>query len=67
MRFYKFTGKGLALSASVIVKASSEKTALKLAMDWAVEHGVPPDTIQLEHHWALSPGAEIIDGWNGDY
>lgn len=67
LKRYQYRGKGLALSAEVVVIAYTENAALVLAELWCVGHAVDPDTLRLEE-----PGEEVdfpcvVHGWNGDY
>ena len=66
MKCYKYTGKGLAIGAVVVVLAKRKDQAGRLAKKWAAENGVDPYTLKLcDERTAEVPS--IVYGWNGDY
>jgi len=66
MKFYHFRGDGLALGSTIVVMARRIDTAVRLAMQWASDHGVSPETVEFEKkEAAVCP--MVVYGWNGDY
>ena len=66
MTAFEFTGKGLALGAVVVVLASHESTARKLAREWAELNRLDPETLELKKS-SPTDSARVVYGWNGDY
>lgn len=66
MKFYEYTGKGLALGATVVVMAKRKDVALRLARKWAEKNSVDPDTLKLVNE-EVAELPSVAYGWNGDY
>lgn len=66
MRFYEFTGAGVAIEAVVVVFACRLDAARKVAEQWASENHVAPDSLRLKKV-ANADIPAVVFGWNGDY
>ena len=68
MKIYEFSGKGLALSSLVVVRAESLEEATRTAKQWAEKNCVPPESLEFRGPEEDETGLpQVIYGWNGDY
>lgn len=66
MRFYEFTGEGVALNSSIVVAAKRNDVATRIARKWAEENGLNPDTLEMVSVSKVGLPA-VVYGWNGGY
>jgi hypothetical protein len=67
LKVYEIVGKGMGLSAVIVVVASRKDQARLRANAWAKQNGVPVDSLKFKSIRPMAEKTDVVYAWNGDY